>query len=605
MPPRYNIRNPDATYTDISEYFRLYELDVATNAEEGSVAQSTITAHDPDGTFDIIGHRQIRIHEDTATGSNTMIYVGFTGDRRISRGVNRAATGRDWEIDLLDPNSILARRILTGSDSNRPAETDVARIQWLVSTNESGMVNDSLYVNTTGPVDMDAKDYTGQRFNEVIDDCAQASGKNYHLWYRESTGTFSLWYDFATSTSQSSPLRLTNVDTEVDNVLTFAISNDTQLGRSPDRVNSGVYLPYDGGVVYVQDGTTSNSFARRDVTMPAENVTTLAKATARADRYLTEMDTEEDVITTSVILPAAKVNFLTAGMRVQLKATHLPGYEDYTWCRAMNRSVNQISEENYALKLELSPNATPVTSPHMLIAVLAISGAGGSGVRTDQSTNGWTKAFWSGDYADAAQFPGPGGPGAWGIWYRPVVAGESAAVLTFNIINPGNNAGWVYEVSGVSAVDVQTINSNDSLTYSAGVASTVASPSAVASSVFFGGFALQKVTYGQVTLITTTQGTKLINANSINVEGGVCTVTGDADQPRMWIGHRTGTGVLTVGGTIDCSGATPDYNVFGRGKGGILLPLDEGGTFAVVQSAFNATPVAGTLTVTLPSPPTP
>jgi len=201
---------------------------------------------------------------------------------------------------------------------------------------------------------MDAADYRGQRFNQVLDDCAQASGKNYFVWWREEVAKLSLWYDFASSTSYSSPLRLSNVSTDVDSVLTFAISPDTELSRSPDRVNSGAYLPFDGGAVYVQNTATANSFVRRDANMPSENVKSTAKATARANRYLLEMNTEEDVITTTVQLPAAKVNFIMQGMRVQFKASHLPGYTDFVWARVLNRSVQQVSEEFYDVKMELS-----------------------------------------------------------------------------------------------------------------------------------------------------------------------------------------------------------------------------------------------------------
>lgn len=356
MPPVYRFRNPAGVITDITSYFRLYDLDVSTNAEEGSVNQSTVTADDPTGAFDIVGHRIFEVLEDTATSSNTQIYVGYTAARRIHRGEStKTAAARVWDIDLVDLNSVLSRRVMTGTDANRPAETDVERVRWLLSTNEAAIIDDSLYFDTSGAVPMDAADYRGQKFNQVLDDCAQASGKNYFVWSRQETGEFSLWYDFAGSTSYSSMIKLTNVLSEVDNDLTFAISADTEFARSPDRVYSGAYLPYDGGAVFQQDVTTANDFARRDAIMPSENVKSAAKATARANRYLGTMDTEEDVITTTVQLPAAKVNFLMQGMRVQIKASHLPGYESaYLWARVLNRSVRQVSEENYDVKLELA-----------------------------------------------------------------------------------------------------------------------------------------------------------------------------------------------------------------------------------------------------------
>ena len=364
MPPVYSYRTAPGVYTDISDYFRLYQLDTASNAEEGSVAQCTLVADDPNGDLDIVGLRDFIVQESTATGSNTRIYGGYTAARRWKRGEGqRTGAARQIEIDLVDLNTILHRRVMVGSGNVRPAETDVQRVQWLLTTGEAYPITDDLYLNTSGAVAMDAMTdtgYNGQKFSDVLDDCAQASGKNWFVWYREETGEFSLFYDFASSTSYSSPLRLTNVATEVDSILTFAISDDTQLSRSPDRVNSGVYLPYDGGAVYTQSFATANAFARRDAPMPAENVKSEAKAQARANRYLLTMDDEEDVITTTVILPKAKVNFLMQGMRVQFKATHLPGYEGYTWARLLNRSVSQISEDHYEVKCEMSVEP-PVT----------------------------------------------------------------------------------------------------------------------------------------------------------------------------------------------------------------------------------------------------
>ena len=360
MPPVYYYRTAAATYTDISEYFRLYKLDTASNAEEGSVAQWTVVADDPTGALEIVGLRDFIVQESTATGSNTRIAGGYTAARRYTRGPYRTTVGREIQIDIVDLNTILHRRVMVGGGNKRPAETDVARLQWLLSTSEAFPITDTLYLNTSGAVAMDAADYNGQKFSDVIDDCAQQSGKNWFTWYREDAGTFSLWYDFSSSTSYSSPLRLTNVQSEVDDTWTFAISNDTQLSRSPDRVNSGAYLPYDGGTVYEQSITTANNFMRRDAVMPAENVKTLAKATARANRYLLSMNSEEDVITTTVLLPAAKVNFLMQGMRVQLKATHLPDYESGVMMRVLNRSVLQVSEEFYEVRMEMASAPTPV-----------------------------------------------------------------------------------------------------------------------------------------------------------------------------------------------------------------------------------------------------
>jgi hypothetical protein len=400
VAPIYKVRDASQVIVDITDHFRLYEMDLPSNAEEGTVAQGSLVADDPDATLDIGGLRLFTVEEDTSAGSNSHMYVGYTAARRVRRGDNyRVTTQREWEIDLTDLNTVLSRRVFDRGGANRPAETDIARVQWLLGTEEmTNYVDDDLYVATTGGVAMDAVDYRGQRPEDVLNDCAQQSGRNYFVWYRQETGEFSLFYDHASSESYTSLIRLTNVLSEVDDVFTYAFGiEQTELSRSPDRVNHGAYVEYDGGVVYERDLGTAAEFAYRDAVMPAENVKTVAKATARAQRYLSEMSTEEDVITTTVVLPAAKVNLLMQGMRVQFKATHLPGYEVYRWLRALNRSVRHLSEDFYELKLELSaPELVEPEEPGTVYEIVLMP-FGSLSVETsiEVSDNGtdWTELF--------------------------------------------------------------------------------------------------------------------------------------------------------------------------------------------------------------------
>jgi hypothetical protein len=76
-----------------------------------------------------------------------------------------------------------------------------------------------------------------------------------------------------------------------------------------------------------------------------------------------DFSTEQDVITTAFYVPATHVNHLRAGMRVQIKATHLPGYANFVWMRCLNVNVKHVSEgptgqPAYLLTVELaSPTA--------------------------------------------------------------------------------------------------------------------------------------------------------------------------------------------------------------------------------------------------------
>lgn len=384
MGLHFYVRSQDGTVTEYDAgRFRFLDLSVTQNAEEASVGTSSLVIHDPNGDLDIIGHRVFGIKEDAvAAASNQFVYVGYTAERKVRRGDSElTGAARVWEVTLTDVNTVVDRRIMLGADANRPAETDVARMNWLLGTNEASRIDSTIYVSQANGVAMDKADYRGQSFGQVVDDCRQASGKNFYVSYwgesisaEDPWGFFGAWYDFSNSTNYASMLRLTNDLADIDSESggnTFAIAGDTELTRDPSRVYSGVYLPWDGGNTYVQRTATYNAFAQRDVVMYAQNVKSAAKATARAERYLDDLDTEEDVIVTSINVPAAKVNHLREGMYVQFKATHLPGYETYTWLRVLNRTVEQLtddqSRDTYRIRLELSPGeggaAAPVVPP--------------------------------------------------------------------------------------------------------------------------------------------------------------------------------------------------------------------------------------------------
>ena len=590
------------------ERVRLYTLRTTENAEEGTVASSRIAVDDINGDLIIPGLRLFGVKETAVTGSNNFIFAGYTIDRRVSRGPGdyrfRTGVSRFWDLGVVDANTIIEDRVMVGADCNRPAETDVQRITWLLSTAESVLIGDSRYFSTSDPEPMDAVDYRGQTWKGIIDDCAQQSGKNYFITYFGDTatanlpwGVFSLWYGDASSTDYSSAILLSNDLAEVDGSTTFAISlEETELSRDPSRVVSGMLVPYDGGSAYVQRAATVYDFKVKDAVSPAQNVKTAAKANRRGNRMLADVATEEDVITTAFQVPAAQVNDLRPGMRVPFKATHLPGYEGSQWMRCLNRTVEQDSELTYKIKVDLSPTGHAAASSPFLIAVINKGGPGDLTEPGDLSTHAWTKAFWTGNYANAAQFPGPGGPGTFGMWYRAVVPGESATVLTISNSPSQAQSVWVYQIDGVTGSGVTESHGIDFVSYSLGALATVDSSSAGSDSVWFGAFMLQKVNYGQCTTMTTTVGTEVANVNGAN--NNCPCGSGDPSPPKVMIGYQTGTGVLSFGGTLGCDGAGPgDYTGYGRGYGGLLLPLAS--NFSIVQQGFDVR-VAANNVVTLP-----
>jgi hypothetical protein len=371
--------NASNSTQEITAYVRLYQWSATTDAKEGSTAHTTMVVDDPEGILDFVGHRRIYSYEDLAAPSNQVVYNGFIQNQKVSRGPYRNGAGRIWTLDLADTNVLLNRRVMNGPDASRPEETDVRRMEALLGRGgftqmtELNTVDDSLYFSGVSPVAMDAVDYRTQPTGTgYVDDCAQASGKNYFVWYREAVGQFSFWYDFAESSNFSSAIRLSNYLQDVDGTTTFAVDLEQEavLDRDPSRVASGIMLPFDGvasgsntvnGTVYVQDQDTTDLFAAIDWLAPSVNVKTKDKAEARALRYLADAANEDDLIHCSVKLPAANVNDIMAGMRVQAKFSHFPDYTTFTSMRCLSRTVTEISEDPtraYRLDLELSPIET-------------------------------------------------------------------------------------------------------------------------------------------------------------------------------------------------------------------------------------------------------
>lgn len=381
MSLHYIYSNASNSTQDITAWCRLYRYSATTYAKEGAVAHSTLIVDDPDAIHDFVGHRRLYTYEDLAAASNQVVHNGFIAGIKVSRGPYRNGAGRIWTLDLADTNVLLNRRIMNGEDASRPEETDVRRqevafgVGALAQMTEFNTIDDTLYFSGVGPVDMDAADYRTQPAGTgYVDDSAQASGKNYFVWYREATGQYSYWYDFAASSNWTGTKRLSNVLADVDNTTTFAVDleNEAVLDRDPSRIASGVMLPFDGvasgsntvsGTVYVQSATTTATYAAIDWLAPSVNVKSKAKALARAQRYVDDASSPDDLIQASVKLPAANVNDFMAGMRFEAKFSHLPGYETFTSFRCLARTVTEISEDPtraYRLDLELSPIPTPV-----------------------------------------------------------------------------------------------------------------------------------------------------------------------------------------------------------------------------------------------------
>lgn len=338
---------------------------LVTEAQLGQAGTCTLELDDPTGTLDIGGLRQFYVQELSAPLGSQRVWTGYIGSRRYARGQTgttdslRAGTAaRRVTVDLIDVNTFLAFRVFTHADANRPAETDVQRLAWILSyAYFSDTLFDLGYVNKLNPVKLDKADLRGRRLSDVLNDLSQKSGKNHFVYYNEATNQYGLWYDVTTSTNWSSTARLSNVLADIDNVTTFAVDMNATLTRDPSRVVAGVYLPYSKGAIYDTQISTSYTYGFRDAIAPNALVTTSTAADLLAKRYLADNSTEDDLLTCTVRIPAAHVNDIMAGQRVQVNVTEMPTYGGtYQWGRVLKRTVKQDveSDQFYNVDFEIS-----------------------------------------------------------------------------------------------------------------------------------------------------------------------------------------------------------------------------------------------------------
>jgi hypothetical protein len=326
---------------------------------------STIVANDPDATMTLTkwhAFRGFRFEETDC--ANLVVFQGNMTNRTLRRGSSeRTEDARVWDIQVADFNFQMKRRVIRGTDGNRPAETDIARLTWLLASdytvNTEVIVADGIF-DSANPVTMTANDYRGRFPVDVVTDCMGYSGKNAFVYAKPDGGdTAASWvggfaYFVATDNIYTSSIKISNLLSDVDSSTIYAGSNDATLEKNAERVFSGVYLTYSGGHVYRQRQATIDAYGRIDASIDMPDIKTAAAATALADRYLNDYSFEEDIINVALLMPADKVNLILEGHAVQIKQTHWLGYEDYVWRRVAQRTVSQTpNPAKYLVNLEL------------------------------------------------------------------------------------------------------------------------------------------------------------------------------------------------------------------------------------------------------------
>lgn len=350
-----------------NEVVRLGTVTLVQSADQGQTSTSSLVLDDPDGSLAINGYRALTILETEAPAGNQVVWRGAIGARTYRRAPDKGfltGSAREIEMELLDHNWNLDKRVLIHADAKRPDESASDRLHWLV--NDADHFGPQDYGNVTYPTgDVEDNDYRGQTAKTLLDDCLAEKGYMYWAAYNETQNHVELFViDPNDQTTYDSGCRITNDPDDVDNATTFGVFQDAALVRSPERLAFGVFLAYKKGSVYVRNEVVGEQYAKVDRAAPMANVKRQARAEKIAQRFLNQNDEEDDRVTCTVLVPASKVNSIRAGHLVQAKFSHFPGWQSYVYARVMERRVNQVADElisgdtgeyYYQIDLDLSP----------------------------------------------------------------------------------------------------------------------------------------------------------------------------------------------------------------------------------------------------------
>jgi hypothetical protein len=323
-------------------------------ADKGEVGHGGFDLHDLASAITVPAHKLVIATEGTATPQR--IHTGYVGEQGRGRhDFAQQGTDRAWDVHVTDQNTILSDRIIRTADGNRGSETDYARIQWLLG---SGYLDAAEgFVPNTNTVTMDAADYRGKTARDVLDECAEHSGKNFFVFYDETDTRRELFYDLATGTNFSSAKKISSAgDAEGSTIFAPDWEGEDGLTSDPSAVYSGVWLEGDGVQVFRENATTLANYRRREIPVSDGEARTTAAATQEADQFLAQAATPAETITCSIHVPAAMVNDVLAGHRIEVKFPHL-GIAAFAWWRVVRRAVRVDRGgpgDRFRLRLELA-----------------------------------------------------------------------------------------------------------------------------------------------------------------------------------------------------------------------------------------------------------
>jgi hypothetical protein len=364
---------------------------VRLTTEKGFIARAAlgeaeiirVIVDDPTGAADYKTlHRWYMVEDETP--GDQLVWNGYISDQWIDRGdegdlIFPTGVGRRWELEITQENTLLGFRVIQGAadaaHGKRPAESPGERLAWILGSPFLSTVFDHGLIDWTALnalPDMDPVDYHGKTAADVLRDISLKSQFNHYARYRDASSDIELAFHNAnTSTLDSSTLRVSNVEADVDFATTWPpFFAGYRLHRKGDRVSAGVYVQGDKFSSYGFDLDTSYEFGFRDMVAPDNNTTTQAGADRLRDQLLAQHDEQDERIEgLRIQVPAANLNDVKHGQRIEAKFAHLPGWESFRWARVVSKAFSRPENDTQALydvDLELSPQSPIVTASGIL-----------------------------------------------------------------------------------------------------------------------------------------------------------------------------------------------------------------------------------------------
>lgn len=369
--------NDATTWEDITSIVNLEGARWGGTAEHGQIdVGSGFDLRDDSGTRVLPKRRRVRLIE-TATTPDTTMWQGRTVAANLARGVIRTASAKIFDVSLVDTNADFGG--IAFAQTPRPAETDFERWQFFLDTyvgstlalgdrtRPSTGIDETPYFSgsTATPVELPAHLYSGVQLGEVAAHISEGSGRQYFL-----TNLYELWYDVTGATTYPSGISITDVSP--DYTTSFPPGQPSANEDGTELFTAVRYRYSNNRVVQVTRTAAEDANDQWRTSIVDESVTTLARATARANKFLDEFDHEQTVFSCFVDLPASMVDQLSWGMTISFRSAACGIFTPTTY-RVSRCSWEMVGQGLWRAHLELNypnkfhrrsnPGTPPATAP--------------------------------------------------------------------------------------------------------------------------------------------------------------------------------------------------------------------------------------------------